>query len=125
MGWRTAGEKVRDGLDRVAAVEVGGVGRHLAGERVERQPGGKLDPLSPRRRGGVPVQADLLGFGAPALAQVLGRKPLLLRVAVVSVATWRARAEASAPAASSISARRVEKVLSHSSEKPLISAMPL
>jgi hypothetical protein len=63
MAGGTVGKQVGNRLDRVAAVEVGGVGRHLAVELRQRQLGGKLDLLAHRRRDGVAVQADLLGFG--------------------------------------------------------------
>ena len=72
------------------------------------------------------VKADLLApstASARAASRARSSAPSALRVA--RVATWRARAEASGPAASRISARRVEKARRCSSAKPSISAMPL
>ena len=96
------------------------------GRAAQRQLGGAR-PRAPIVAADAPRgQADLFGSGrASARAGSRRSSPFSFASRVVSVATWRARAEASAPAASRISARRVENVLSYSSLKPLISAMPL
>jgi hypothetical protein len=57
------------------------VGCYLAVELLQGEAGGQLDLPAHRRRDGIAVQANLLGFGLPALAQVSKLKPRLLAFA--------------------------------------------
>jgi hypothetical protein len=117
-------EVAGDGLDCVAAVEVGGMDGHSFAQLLDREAGNRHCLASQRLLQDLGTEADLGGFGLPALARSLLVKPFSLALRVVRVATWRARAEASAPTASMICWRRVENSRRCSSAKPAISAIP-
>jgi hypothetical protein len=69
---RPGGEAVGDRLDRLAAVEVGGVFGQGRLDRCDLHPAlGYLALLAHRRPDRLTIKADLLRFGAPALAQAL------------------------------------------------------